>query len=208
MSTVKKMRSDDEDDMTRFTLVMDAGQEEMWIALRELPRSGVTANDLAQFTGVSEGKAANYLAMLAGSKHARKIGVSSTREPVYVLVKHPIYPMVFDYDGEESADFTLRKLVWVAVRTQKTFTLDKIFDFVREHMEARRSQIERYLRLLCAATYLYDITESSKRGGREWTLRPKMNTGPLPPRVCQAKLLYDINKRAFFGAIEAQEQML
>jgi hypothetical protein len=189
----------------RFTLKMETGQEEIWLALRDMPKSGFSVQMLADACEASSSKVEFYLAQLVRKGLAREIGISHTREKIFTVPRLIIDPEVFDKQGKPDRDYLIRKVLWTALRHQKIVTVSSLYTFAREHITIARSIVEHFLKRLAAANYVHErVTDKEPI----FQLRPSMNYGKLPPRFCQAALVYDVNARAFFGeAVATQVQL-
>jgi hypothetical protein len=191
--------------LDQFVLEMESGQEEMWLALRDMPKSGFTAQMLADASEASKGKAEFYLATLTRKNIAREIGVSDRRERLYAVPRQIIMPEVFDKQGNPDRDYLMRKVLWTGLRHQKIVSVSSLLTFAREHIAIERPKVERFLKRLEAAHYVHErLTDKEPI----FQLRPSMNYGKLPPRFCQAALVYDVNARAFFGKAVATQVAL
>ena len=81
-----------------------------------------------------------------------------------------------------------------------------LHEFVSHHLDITRQKVAKFLKRLEAAEYVIDISESGEPNS--YMLRPVRNKGPIPPRFCEAELVYDVNIRAFFGTGLAHEVKL
>jgi hypothetical protein len=189
----------------QFTLKMETGQEEMWLALRAMPKTGFTAQMLADASEASRSKAEFYLAQLTRKDLAREIGMSHTREKMFTVPRLIVDPEVFDKQGKPDRDYLIRKVLWTALRHQKIVSVSSLHTFAREHISIERPKVEQFLKRLAAAHYVHErVTDKEPI----FQLRPSMNFGKLPPRFCQATLVFDVNARAFFGEAVATQVAL
>jgi hypothetical protein len=192
----------------RFSMAIEAGQEEMWLALRDLPRSGFSAAMLADASGASTGKAEFYLAQLARKGIAMALGLSTERVALYSVQRFGIEPEVFNDQGKPDADYQLRRILWEYVRRHKVVSVTALWAFAKEHLDIDKRKVRKFVKRLAAAEYLTELI--SERGEPEavFAKHPVRCAGKLPPRFCEAELVYDVNLRAFFGKAMARQVAL
>ncbi len=63
-----------------------------------------------------------------------------------------------------------------------------------------------YLKMLAQAGYLACLAKGGPGKLAVWRLKPSMNTGPLPPMILRAKLVYDQNAGKVMGESMAEEE--
>ncbi len=189
----------DEPKRDRFIMTIEAGQEEMWFTFRDMPRSGFTASRLAEASGASKGRAEFYLAQLTRKGIAVNIGVSTEHEVIYSVTRVGVEPEVLDNQGLPDADYQLRRVLWMCLRREKTVTLSTLWTFAQDHLKVSKPKVLKFVKRLLVAGYVQEFDQ--QRGDFEpvYYLSPRMNTGKLPPRFCEAELVYDVNERVFFG---------
>lgn len=194
---------------SKFALRIEAGCEEMWFAIRDMATRVFTAADLAEHSGASEGRAEFYLSQLVRHGLAVCESGSNPERPVYRVARLPLAPLVVDAKGEPSQDYAWRKVLWTGARSLKAgFTASRLHDFAQEHVHISRQKVMKFMSRLAQAGYLTELEHKTRNGETEYQLRPAMNTGPQPPRFCEATLVYDVNAQAFFGIGLAKEVAL
>lgn len=193
----------------KFSITIEPGQEEMWFALRDLPnaKKGFTADDLAHVAGVKPSLAEIYLNLLVNAGAALRVGKTDGRKDLFAIVRHQVEPVVLTVKGTPSQDYEMRRAMWTVIRTADTFTIKSLWDTVRQHIEVTRKQVTFFVEHLHEAGYLAPLFGDC-RGEEEFMLKPSMNTGRFPPRLCETSLVYDINRRAFYGTALAREVRL
>lgn len=199
----------------QVTLVIEAGHEEMWFAIRDF-RGPFTAADLALAVDGKEQTAHHYLARLANAGHVERMGVTTEKLDLFKATKIGAVPSVFNKRGEASDDFELRRALWTATRRIKHgVTAGRLLDMVGQYHPVTAGQVKAWIKRLVAADYLTEMHGMSRKGEVEYQLRSMRDTGPLPPRFCEATLLYDLNlairgdkENAFFGVGQAREVTL
>lgn len=189
---------------------MVPGHEEMWFAIRDIPnyRAGFTAADLARVSGAKKEATEFYLGKLARQGRAERLGTTTDKQAVYAVLRVGVEPVVLDDSGQPSRDYTRRHALWNAMRILKKFTVRDLWTNVRESNPLTQAMVAKYVTRLHAAGYLADLEGDGRFGDPEYALRPAMNTGRRPPRLCEAELIFDPNKQAFFGTAEAREVRL
>lgn len=188
-----------------FTLSIAPGHEEIWLAIRDLPKQ-FTAQALADASGSTLGKVEFYLAQLV--RHGRVVltGLATDKTRLYAASGLSGQPLVLDDTGQPSLDYKQRQAMWTAVRmNRQSVTVTSIWQTVREHVALTRRTVERFIQRLLAAGYLAALHGCARFGEPEYMLKPAMNTGPLCPRFCEASLVYDLNRRTFHGQGIARE---
>ena len=189
-----------------FSIHIEAGCEEMYLAMRDM-RPVFSAADLARASGATEGAALFYLTRLNKRGIVPSAGMSTDRQPLFGKPKLQITPIVLDQDGSLSLDFTRRQSMWTALRALRTFTVSELFDIVCQHVKIDRPMVNTYIDRLAKANYL---TRTPSEDGDEdgFMLRTSMDTGRIAPKLCEAELVFDISRRAFFGRGVAREVAL
>ncbi len=191
-----------------FSITIEPGQEEMFLALREIAnlRTGFTAGDLARVSGGSTTSADYYLARLVRAGIALVAGSTTDRQILYAITRLPSSVVVLNTRSQPDRWFTLRQAVWKAIRIRKEFTVRLLWDDVRPTIaDARLREVSGIVGFLRAAGYLESLFGDTPRGEEQLRLRRLMDTGPLPPRLCEATLAYDLNTRTFYGVALARE---
>lgn len=191
-------------------ITMVAGHEDMWFAIRTLGNrgSGFTAEDLARASGATAGAAGFYLAKLARTGIAVHMGQGTDRSAIYAVAKMSNTPVVLDDRGQPSKDYTLRHALWNAVRMLRQFTVGDLWLKVRDILSVTKAIVLKFITRLTVAGYLSELEGKGRHGDPEFGLHPRMDTGRLPPRFCEADLVYDPNKREFYGRAQAHEVAL
>jgi hypothetical protein len=202
----------------RFSLTIEPGHEEMWFAMRDL-RGLFSAEDVALAVDGKPSTVMRYIRHLVNLNIAQEMGLSTDRKVLFRIASLGPVPTVLDAKGDCSADYALRRELWVATRAIKQcVTESRLLDMVGEHIEVTQRQVKNWISRLVAADYLTEMFgeySKPKTGEKEYYLRPLRNTGPLPPRFCEATLIYDVNLAirgskadAFFGQGLAREVKL
>jgi hypothetical protein len=199
MSAAALVKWTDEPQRSRFSLAIEAGCEEMWFTLRDMPRSGFTALMLGSASGASTGRAEFYLTQLARKGIAVVCGITTDQEPLYAVARVGIEPEVLNDQGQPDQDYHLRRVLWTALRHQRNITLSALWGFAQVHLKVSRAKVLKFITRLMQAGYVQEF--DPQRGEHEpvYYLIPRMNTGRTPPRFCEAELVYDVNERAFYG---------
>lgn len=194
---------------THFNITIETGQEELWFAIRDLPgyAKGFTAEDLARAADTTESVAEFYLLRLVRQGHAQKLGQSDARKIIFAVPKLQVEPVVLDDQGRPSKDYAIRRLLWTAMRQLRQFTVTEVWNMAREHHAITRAQAKAFVEHLHEAGYLAELFGDG-RDGTEFTLKRNMNTGRVPPKLCESTLVYDVNRRAFYGTALAREVRL
>lgn len=192
-----------------FDITINTGHEEMWLALRNLPsRNAFTASDLAHVSGATVHAAEHYLGLLVKQDIATRCGFTSERKAIFAVPKLFKEPVVLDAKGHPSRDYAIRRAAWTVMRMRSQFTIADLHDAVSEHITCARKQISAFVTHLEEAGYLTALYAEGVYPKDEYRLRPARNTGPLPPRLCATSLVYDLNRRAFYGTALAREVTL
>jgi hypothetical protein len=181
---------------------MVPGQEEFWQALGPLARrkGGFTGAEAASAAGITGAAAHRHLLRLEKGSFAARGGVTAEGEPIWQVRRHPMWPPVLEADGTPSKDHLLRANLWRAAKMVKTFTARELALVAStEEVPAPLAKARRFCELLSGAGYFAPLEGPGRTGEAEWMLKPAMNTGPLPPRICGVSLVYDLNRRCFFG---------
>jgi hypothetical protein len=203
MSAVLKLRAD-ETRQNRFSISIEAGQEEMWLTLRDMTRSGFTAQMLAQASGAKTSKAEFYLAQLSRIGIAQKLGQATDGQLLYSVSRVAPLPEVLNDQGQPDADYRLRHVLWAYVRRHKMFTATALWVFAQEHVVVEKKKVIKFIKRLVVAEYLYQLDLQLGEAEQHYSTHPVRCSGALPPRFCEADLIYDVNTRSFHGKAMAK----
>ncbi len=206
MNAARKMVVDDA--QNRFSISIEAGHEEMWQALRDMQRSGFTAQMLAQASGAKTSKAEFYLAQLTRKGIAQQLGISTDSQRLYSVARVAIEPEVLNDQGQPDADYNLRRILWAYVRRHKTLTVTKLWVFAKEHLDLEKAKVRKFVKRLVAAEYLLELIAEKGEPEAVYSTHPVRCSGKLPPRFCEADLIYDVNTRTFHGKALAKQVAL
>lgn len=192
-----------------FAIRMEPGHEELWLAIRSLPQAKrcLSAHDLATQAQATTGAAERYLQKLVKAGFADIVGKTTDQLDCYAIRRMQVDPVVLDQRGKPSADWERRRAIWRQIRSFGVFTVAQLWMVLREHGQVTLEHVETYIARLVAADFLV-ILEKMGRKPEAFQLRPSRNTGPLPPRLCEAQLVYDVNCGQFFGRGLAREVTL
>ena len=133
--------------------------------------------------------------------------------PVYrALVRQSATPKV-RRDGKLVEGASKNKAIWNTMRSpvcQLGFTAQDIVAYGTTDVTAlNRASVLTYIQMLSRAGYLIAIDKGSPGKLATWRLAPDMNTGPLPPMILRAKVVFDQNRHEIVGDdVEAEEVRL
>lgn len=142
-----------------------------------------------------------YVRLLLAGGFIERVGASNPdfKSAVYRLVFQPKRAPRVRPNGSLIPG-TATELLWTAIRSMKSFTLKElIFAATTPDVKPSYALAKRYAHYLTVAGYLTVVVPSNKK--QVWRLKPKMDTGPLPPQLkaVRADALFDQNLKAFVG---------
>lgn len=198
------------------------GPEHYWKIMRELSaRGGFTVPDVAGCTnGVAFKTVKTYIAALLKMGAIEKIGERPARSKnvanVYrVAIKNRAAPVVRreSYAGKRGV---IQDRLWNTMRRMRDFSIAELcYTASAGDMEINQHTADQYVRRLVKAGLILVVEPyrkgapgaSGARAGR-YRLRPKANTGPKPPKIFKAEIVFDPNRNAVIGAPSASEASL
>ena len=97
--------------------------------------------------------------------------------------------------------------IWTAMRALPVWTLTELATVATtEECSVNVLAVTRYVLTLQKAGIVQKAGEERRaRKLQMWRLKRAFNTGPLPPRLLSAALVYDANNHAIIGEPQAQE---
>ena len=96
--------------------------------------------------------------------------------------------------------------MWNAMRALGTFSHAEVAVAAStEETPISPATAKSYVLRLARVGYLKLDRAATPKRQALWRLRPTMNSGPLPPRILRAKLVWDPNRDEVIGAVEAEE---
>lgn len=190
-----------------FAIEIEPGHEEIWFAIRDM-RKLFSAEELARACGATPSKVEFYLLKLVRHGVLEMYGHTVDQVRLYRVEKLAITPLVLDEQGRPSADYAMRHALWSSIRVHKTFSETSLWQHVREHLDIPRKSVAEWIRRMLRAGYICCLFGAGRDGETEYQLKPAMNTGRVPPRFCDSALVFDVNRRQFYGNGVAREVML
>lgn len=197
------------------------GQEHFWRCIRVLGRDGNAFSASALRAMSDEPRietVTTYLRRLTTAGLLRVEGTArnaTTRkhERLYVLVREQDEPPVLTKDGGLAPRQTsAQQAMWNVMRGplgRQGFTFaDLVAWGSTEDVSIKEWTAKSFIQALSAAGYLLQLDPGGPRRRAVWRLRPAMNSGPKPPMILVAKLVYDQNRGKVAGPVIAQEDAL
>lgn len=130
------------------------------------------------------------------------------KEQLYRLVKSPEATPRLGKDGAAVRPSSARQHMWnimrgAAGRSGFTFR-DLMVLAATEEVPIAAETAKSYIQEI-KAKYLIQLDPGGGNRPALWRLRPAMNTGPLPPMILRAKVVYDQNRSRVIGDVIAEE---
>lgn len=174
------------------------GPEVMWEALMRLTaKSGLfTIADAAHAAGTTIGAMDEYVSRLRRADAVTYEGFTNDNVKLFALRKRRHLPFVVNSKGEPSRPHQMMEKMWRTMKMTKAFSLRELIQFSTiPGLVIKESTAQTFVDALADAGYLRRSV-NPKSGEEKFSLMPGMVTGPLPPRICRAFLVYDPNRRA------------
>ncbi|UVK45344.1 hypothetical protein BPNPMPFG_000871 [Mesorhizobium sp. AR07] len=193
------------------------GQEHVWRVIRTLGADDRHFS-AGQVVSVSQephfGAVTTFLRrlMLAGFVERVEAGRSTNGrlENRYRLLRSPEQTPRVSRDGAIERPTSARQQMWNIMRGaagRSGFTyLDLMVLASTEHVPIAANTAKSFIQEIKAA-YLLQIDHGGPGRPATWRLRPARNTGPLPPMVLRAKIVFDQNTAGIAGDVIAEEEL-
>jgi hypothetical protein len=192
-------------------VLIPAGPETLWPAIRKVGMRGTfTAIDVALAVSSSHAVVENYLAKLHAAGHVTKGGHTSDGYTLWQLTSKRHYPPYVNGRGEPAHGHEVTSRIWRALKMMKRFTISELC----AHLDDKEFQVPRdaatlYVNALARAGYVETTSAEKMCGESRYRLLAHMVTGPLPPRLLRAQIVFDPNRQAIAGGqVQASEVSL
>lgn len=130
-------------------------------------------------------------------------------ERVYRLLKRPEETPIVSRDGQIVRPTTGQQQMWNVMRGptgRRGFTPQDLVTFgSTDDVAVTLATAKTYIQNLARAGYLLQVAEGGPARFAVWRLKPSRNTGPRPPMILRAKLVFDQNRHAVMGETIAEE---
>jgi hypothetical protein len=166
------------------------GRQAMWDAMRQLRR--FTLSDLADKWGRDAVR--EYAWCLEAGGYLKRVGESARFQPI-------VYELVRDVgreaprlqrDGRPVTQGAGREQMWRAMKMLPNFTfVDLAINASTEAVRVGEAEAQDYVHYLLRAKYLVIVRPATPRAKAVYRLA--RNTGPRPPMVTRAKVVFDPN---------------
>ncbi len=128
---------------------------------------------------------------------------------LYRVLKTPRPTPSLTREGKPGRYGQKRRQMWNIIRGPQGragFTsLDIVLLAETDEVTISEATVKEYLRRLEFAGYLKRVAGTHRRAPYRYRLLVSMNTGPLPPKLLKADIVYDQNRRAVYGTVVAKE---
>lgn len=194
------------------------GIEHFWKIIRELDTKGAwTVHDICLRSSVHQSTIGDYVRRLVAAGIAIDTGETLETAPrttpakIYRLGDHkPMRAPRLRRDGTAADQGRGQQQMWNVMRGplgRDGFTfVDLSLWGSTDDIRVMRETARKYVQHLANAGYLLQVRAGKPGNPTVWRLKPVMNTGPRPPLILTAKIVYDQNKMtaAPFEAEEAK----
>lgn len=193
------------------------GQEHVWRVIRTLGADGRRFSS-SQVVSLSQephsGAVTTFLRrlMLAGFVERVDMGrsVNGRLEHQYRLLRSPEQTPRVSRDGALERPKSARQQMWNIMRGaagRSGFTyLDLTVLASTEDVPIAANTAKSFIQEI-KGSYLHQIDPGGPGRPAMWRLRPARNTGPLPPMVLRAKIVFDQNMGRIAGDVIAEEEL-
>lgn len=190
------------------------GRDHMWSVIRAVGVGGTfTVGDI---DGASNEKhrpsVRDFIKRLVRAGYAEEAGTrprSGTPAKVYRLLKAPGTLPPINRDGSIGTQGRANRAMWNVMRgplLRDGFTAEDLALYAStDDVPVSRLTALTYCRHIDRAGYLAIVDAGGPNRPRVWRLKPSMNTGPKPPMILRARLVYDDNRGAIMGETVAEE---
>lgn len=192
------------------------GQEHFWKVIRVLGADGrvFTAAAVAECSQEPHsGTITTFLRRLwkAGfvAKDGQKTGRAGKIETCWMLMRSPEQLPVIGRDGVVARPRSAQQQMWNIMRSPAGRTGFTYRDLVAlgstDDLAIADNTAKSFIQQISRAGYLQKLDAGGPGRPARWRLRPAMNSGPLPPKLLRAKLVYDQNRERIAGDVIAEE---
>ncbi|MBN9236100.1 MULTISPECIES: hypothetical protein [Phyllobacteriaceae] len=130
-------------------------------------------------------------------------------EKEWRLIKAPKAAPTVSRDGRRRRPSTAQQQMWNVMRGPLARAGFSFADLVAygstDDLTVPAVTARSYIGALSKAGYLLRLDPGGPGRPALWRLRPSMNSGPLPPMVLRAKLVFDQNRHRVAGEVLAEE---
>ncbi len=177
------------------------GRTLYWSAMRDAGE--FTIAEIADRCGVTLGTIRRYLRPLAKLGYVVTAGRGRYRLRARAPIEAPLK------GTRPEARLTRQHQIWNAIRALKTFTVVELAVAAStEEAPIRPRTAKDYVCQLRAAGYLQIVQRKGFASAHTYRLRPAMSTGPMPPAILRARVVYDRNMNAIVGEAIGKEVSL
>jgi len=179
-------------------------RERMWAAMLQLGRFEAAQIERAAHPA-SRATLKTYIQCLAKGGFLRAEGEAERFHRVtWVVVTRQAKAPMLDRNGQDIKPSLGTLAMWRAMKVRKVFDADEIAaDATQGGMTCSRATVKTYLQALLRSGYLR--VDKAGKPGTLARLRLINDTGPLPPAVTRAKVVFDRNTGELLLAQTAQE---
>jgi hypothetical protein len=185
------------------------GPEVLWPAIvKRGTRGFFTALDIARPLNCAPQIVETYLAKLTAAGLVGRAGETTERRSLYALIIRKTLPPRVSGRGETDYTYQVTERIWRALRMGKIFSTTSLVAALADpRCPIGRDLVIRYVSELASAGYLDEEGADRPCGEKRWRMRGHMNTGPMPPRMMRAKLVFDPNRQAIAGLTAMAEEV-
>lgn len=188
-----------------WRVIRDLGSDGRTFTRRDVAQSSNDRGDHAVADYIKRLHAAGYLEVTEQLRLASPEGGTSVHN-VYRLLKRPSRTPIVNRDGSHGIQGLAQLYMWMAMRTLDRFDSTELaLSATTDEVAVGRSTANRYARHLASAGYLTILRKGGARVQRIWCLKPRMNTGPNPPKIVKSTMVFDANLKKIMGNPVATE---
>jgi Mn-dependent DtxR family transcriptional regulator len=188
-----------------WSVIKDLGRDKGLFTRREVALRSNDRDDHAVADYIKRLHAAGFLEMVEQQTLANPEGGTS-RHNVYRLIKRQAATPIVRRDGSLGTQGLSQLQIWNTMRALPSFTsIELAVSASTATIEVPQATANRYARHLQDAGYLQIMRAGGAKVQRIWRLKPSMNTGPNPPKIMGAKIVYDTNRKQIMGTPVAEE---
>jgi hypothetical protein len=196
--------------------ILKRGQDHYWRVIREIGANGRTfsASDVLDLSNEPQrGTLNDFLRRLEKAGYIEAAGLQETNGPkatpakLWRLLKSPARRPSLDREGRATRARASQQQMWNFMRgpmARSGFTCRDLAAYAStDEVPVPLQTAKSFVKTLNGAGYL--TAADRGRNGSRWRLKPSMNTGPLPPMILRAKLVFDQNRHSVMGETLAEE---
>ena len=186
------------------------GQAHFWAVMRSLDFVGPwTLDHVLAGSNADRSTLREYVRRLLAGGFVSRVAFEDRPEQHYRIARQQSAAPVVRRDGTVGLQGRGQQQMWNVIRgpiARGGFTFKDVALYAStETVSVGPATAQRYVGHLAQAGYLAPVQAGKPGRPASWRLKPAMNTGPKPPLILQAHVVFDQNRFEAVGEVVARE---